>query len=243
MTFRCGCFCLSVEICSKSPSLKTQTMVRSDLREGVIDVRQFLSGNAAQRIAPRRPFGVVADDLGRRTAVRRRLARTDGHPQAYREVPQRTRSGACSLRIIAPRGSLRRMKGPRPAIALLAGLRRRRRVGSPRPAIDGRTELWRQVEIVRTAHGVPHIRAENLRAGGYALAWVMSEDYGARTGLRLLLARGELSRFDGRGAARRRLREPARRAIARSRPITCSNRKRATSTTGSRRAIESLRRR
>ena len=31
-------------------------------------------------------------------------------------------------------------------------------------------ELWRQVEIIRTAHGVPHIRAENLRAAGYALA-------------------------------------------------------------------------
>ena len=59
-------------------------------------------------------------------------------------------------------------------------------------------ELWQQVEVVRTAHGVPHIRAENLRAGGFALAWVMSEDYGARTGLRLLAARGELSRFEGR---------------------------------------------
>jgi len=60
------------------------------------------------------------------------------------------------------------------------------------------TELWRQVEIIRTAHGVPHIRAENLRAGGYGLAWVMSEDYGPRTGLRLVGARGELSRFEGR---------------------------------------------
>ena len=36
------------------------------------------------------------------------------------------------------------------------------------------SELWRQVEVIRTAHGVPHIRAENLRAAGYALAWVMS---------------------------------------------------------------------
>jgi len=53
--------------------------------------------------------------------------------------------------------------------------------------------------VVRTAHGVPHIRAANLRAAGYALAWVMSEDYGARTGLRLIGARGELSRFEGRG--------------------------------------------
>ena len=59
-------------------------------------------------------------------------------------------------------------------------------------------ELWRQVEVLRTAHGVPHIRAENLRAGGYALAWVMSEDYGPRTGMRLVGARGELSRFEGR---------------------------------------------
>ena len=59
-------------------------------------------------------------------------------------------------------------------------------------------ELWRQVEVIRTAHGVPHIRAENLRAAGYALAWVMSEDYGARTGMRLVGARGELARFEGR---------------------------------------------
>src|SRR5215207_5239634 len=65
---------------------------------------------------------------------------------------------------------------------------------APAPA----PELWRQVDVIRTAHGVPHIRAENLRAAGYALAWVMSEDYGARTGLRLLGARGELSRFEGR---------------------------------------------
>ena len=39
-------------------------------------------------------------------------------------------------------------------------------------------ELWRQVEIIRTAYGVPHIRAENLRAAGYALAWLQCEDYG-----------------------------------------------------------------
>jgi acyl-homoserine-lactone acylase len=60
-------------------------------------------------------------------------------------------------------------------------------------------ELWREVEVVRTSHGVPHIRATTLRAASYALAWVMSEDYGARTGLRLVGARGELSRFEGRG--------------------------------------------
>ena len=79
-------------------------------------------------------------------------------------------------------------------LALVAALGMHARAGVPAAAAD----LWRQVEVVRTAHGVPHIRAENLRAAGYALAWVMSEDYGPRTGLRLLGARGELSRFEGR---------------------------------------------
>jgi acyl-homoserine-lactone acylase len=68
----------------------------------------------------------------------------------------------------------------------------------PAPTTAPPVELWRQVEVIRTAHGVPHIRAENLRAAGYALAWVMSEDYGPRTGMRLAGARGELSRFEGR---------------------------------------------
>src|SRR4051812_32597763 len=68
----------------------------------------------------------------------------------------------------------------------------------PRPAPAPPVEQWRQVEVIRTAHGVPHIRAGNLRAAGYALAWVMSEDYGPRTGMRLVGARGELSRFEGR---------------------------------------------
>jgi acyl-homoserine-lactone acylase len=78
--------------------------------------------------------------------------------------------------------------------AALAGLVVAVPTGAPAPP----SELWRQVEVVRTAHGVPHIRAENLRAAGYALAWVMSEDYGPRNGMRLLGARGELSRFEGR---------------------------------------------
>src|SRR5687767_3616933 len=70
----------------------------------------------------------------------------------------------------------------------------------PAPASQtGAAELWRQVEVIRTANGVPHIRADNLRAAGYALAWVMSEDYGPRTGIRLVGARGELSRLEGRG--------------------------------------------
>ncbi len=59
-------------------------------------------------------------------------------------------------------------------------------------------DLWQQVEVVRTAHGVPHIRAENLRAAGYALAWVQCEDYGDRTPMRLVGARGLAARFRGR---------------------------------------------
>jgi len=62
------------------------------------------------------------------------------------------------------------------------------------------SELWRQVEVIRTSHGVPHIRAETLRAAGYALAWVQCEDYGTRTPLRLAGARGLASTFAGRGS-------------------------------------------
>ena len=51
-------------------------------------------------------------------------------------------------------------------------------------------ELWREVKVIRTAHGVPHIRAQNLRAAGYALAWLQSEDYGPVTPMELLEASG-----------------------------------------------------
>ena len=56
----------------------------------------------------------------------------------------------------------------------------------------------RQVEVRRTAHGVPHIRAENLAAAGYAEAYVQSEDYGPRVALSILRARGEMGRWFGR---------------------------------------------
>lgn len=61
-------------------------------------------------------------------------------------------------------------------------------------------DLWREVEILRTAHGVPHIRAENLRAGGYALGWLQAEDYGAVTPTRLWATRGQTARVNGRGS-------------------------------------------
>jgi acyl-homoserine-lactone acylase len=65
------------------------------------------------------------------------------------------------------------------------------------PTSNRAPELWREVEIIRTAHGVPHIRAENLRAAGYALAWVQLEDYGPRTALSVLRAHGGMGRVFG----------------------------------------------
>lgn len=56
----------------------------------------------------------------------------------------------------------------------------------------------RQVEILRTQYGVPHIRAENLKAAFYALAYVQCEDYGRRVVFGLLRERGEMGRVFGR---------------------------------------------
>ncbi len=58
--------------------------------------------------------------------------------------------------------------------------------------------LAAQVEVVRTEYGVPHIRAENLKAAAYALAWVQLEDHGPRVAMGLLRARGEMGRWFGR---------------------------------------------
>ena len=58
--------------------------------------------------------------------------------------------------------------------------------------------IARQVEVRRTAHGVPHIRAENLKAAYYALGYVQLEDYGARVAMGLLRARGEMGKWFGR---------------------------------------------
>ena len=58
--------------------------------------------------------------------------------------------------------------------------------------------LGQQVEIRRTAYGVPHIKAENLAAAAFGLAWVQLEDYGAPVAIGLLRARGEMGRWFGR---------------------------------------------
>ncbi|HEX8851604.1 MAG TPA: penicillin acylase family protein [Gemmatimonadaceae bacterium] len=81
---------------------------------------------------------------------------------------------------------------------VLAG-RPLRRTGSD----DGTAQLWDQAEVRRTAHGVPHIRARTLRAAGYALGYVQSEDYGARVAFELIRSRGELARWFGRDSIER----------------------------------------
>jgi acyl-homoserine-lactone acylase len=64
-----------------------------------------------------------------------------------------------------------------------------------RPVLE--PALARQVEVIRTAYGVPHIYAEKFRALGYALGYLQVEDYGLRVPLGLVRARGELARFEG----------------------------------------------
>lgn len=60
------------------------------------------------------------------------------------------------------------------------------------------SNLATQVEIIRTAYGVPHIRADNLKAAAYALAWVQLEDHGPKVAMGLLRARGEMGLWFGR---------------------------------------------
>lgn len=57
-----------------------------------------------------------------------------------------------------------------------------------------------QVLIRRTAYGVPHIRAADLRGAGYGMGWVQVEDYGRDVVEGLIRARGEWSRHTGAGS-------------------------------------------
>jgi acyl-homoserine-lactone acylase len=57
--------------------------------------------------------------------------------------------------------------------------------------------LAERVEVVRTAYGVPHIRAKDLKAAGYALAWLQCEDYGTATPMSILRASGRLATVAG----------------------------------------------
>ncbi len=53
-----------------------------------------------------------------------------------------------------------------------------------------------QVIIRRTAYGVPHIKADNMQAAGYALAYVQLEDYGRGIAEGIVRARGEWSQYN-----------------------------------------------
>ena len=56
-----------------------------------------------------------------------------------------------------------------------------------------------QVLIRRTEYGVPHIKADNLKAVAFGLAWCELEDYGERVIKPLISARGDLAKVEGVG--------------------------------------------
>lgn len=53
-----------------------------------------------------------------------------------------------------------------------------------------------QVVVRRTVHGVPHIKAENMRAAGYAMGYLQLEDYGKGVAEDLVRARGQWARYN-----------------------------------------------
>jgi acyl-homoserine-lactone acylase len=59
------------------------------------------------------------------------------------------------------------------------------------------SKLSQQVTIRRTAYGVPHVKADNLKAVAYGLAWCELEDYGEKVIRPLISARGDLALIDG----------------------------------------------
>ncbi|HTL05395.1 MAG TPA: penicillin acylase family protein, partial [Gemmatimonadales bacterium] len=59
-------------------------------------------------------------------------------------------------------------------------------------------DLSSRVEIIRTSYGVPHIRAQDLKAFGYGLAWIQLEDYGPQVALGILRGKGWMGRVYGR---------------------------------------------
>ncbi len=67
----------------------------------------------------------------------------------------------------------------------------------------GEQDYSAHVEIRRTTHGVPHIKADNIGAAEYALAYVQLEDYGPRVALGLLSARGEMGKWFGKDSMER----------------------------------------
>ncbi len=64
---------------------------------------------------------------------------------------------------------------------------------------DIKENLAAKVVVRRTAYGVPHIKAETIRAAGYALGYVQIEDYGEDVIEDLLRARGEWTKYHDAG--------------------------------------------
>lgn len=84
-------------------------------------------------------------------------------------------------------------------VLVLAAIAAGTRPSSVRGQEPGPASMYASHVVVRrTTHGVPHIRADNLAAAEYGLAYVQCEDYGARVPLDLLKARGEMGRWFGR---------------------------------------------
>jgi acyl-homoserine-lactone acylase len=87
-----------------------------------------------------------------------------------------------------------------PALALALMTAACATTGAPaaRPASPGElAALSQQVEIRRTAHGVPHILAESLRAAAFALAYVQIEDHGTGIIEGMNAARGRSALVEG----------------------------------------------
>ncbi len=66
-----------------------------------------------------------------------------------------------------------------------------------RPLTDTIHALAERVEIVRTAYGVPHILADDLKAMGFGLGYVQSEDYSISIAVGMIASRGTLARHLG----------------------------------------------
>ena len=64
-------------------------------------------------------------------------------------------------------------------------------------------DLSDQVIIRRTAYGVPHIKADNMLAAGFALGYIQSEDYGQTVIDGMVKARGEWTQYHEMNAQER----------------------------------------
>lgn len=63
------------------------------------------------------------------------------------------------------------------------------------PSVMAQQDLSDQVVIRRTAHGVPHIYADNVEAAGFGMAYVQMEDYGTWVTNALTRARGDWAKM------------------------------------------------